>query len=44
MRIAKAGSTMSIAKCFSKQNKGVQAFLSDLEAFDQTAVDNPAAA
>lgn len=41
-RIAKVGSTMQIAKCFSARNHGVQAFLDDLEGFDQGALVNPA--
>ena len=41
-RIAKAGSTMPVAKCFSKRNQGVQAFLDELEGFDQGTLDNPA--
>ena len=31
-RIAKTGSTMPLAKCFSSRDQGVQAFLQDLEA------------
>jgi len=41
-RIAKAGSTMPIAKCFSSRSQGVQAFLDDLEGFDQGTLVNPA--
>ncbi|MDP1548921.1 MAG: hypothetical protein Q8L97_02000 [Nitrosomonas sp.] len=41
-RIMKVDSNMPIAKCFSKRNQGVQAFLSDLEAFDQSTLINPA--
>ena len=42
MRVAKVGSTMRLAKCFSSRNQGVQVFLSDLEAFDERAQVNPA--
>lgn len=34
-RIAKTGSTMPLAKCFSSRGQGVQAFLQDLETFAQ---------
>ncbi len=36
-RIAKAGMSMPIAKCFSKRSNGVEAFLADLEAFAKPA-------
>lgn len=40
-RIAKVGSVMSLAKCFSSRNNGVQAFLAELEAFDhKTAAES----
>ncbi len=40
-RIAKVGSVMPLAKCFSRRNDGVQAFLGELEAFDhKTAADS----
>jgi hypothetical protein len=41
-RIAKVGSTMPLAKCFSSRNQGVQAFLKDIETFDKSAQINPA--
>lgn len=41
-RIAKVDSTMPIAKCFSRRNEGVQEFLNDLEAFEQSNLSNPA--
>jgi hypothetical protein len=34
-RIAKVGSTMPLAKCFSSRNQGVRAFLQDLEGITQ---------
>ncbi|RJG11327.1 hypothetical protein D3872_20340 [Massilia cavernae] len=41
-RIEKFGAPMRIAKCFSKRNQGVHAFLSDLEEFDQHNLVSPA--
>jgi hypothetical protein len=42
LRIAKVGSVMPLAKCFSSRNNGVQAFLDELEAFDQKTAAEPA--
>lgn len=41
-RIAKAGLTMPLAKCFSRRNQGVQTFLGELEAFDERVQASPA--
>lgn len=39
-RIEKSGSIMPLAKCFSKRNHGVEAFIKDLEAFDRNSFDS----